>query len=198
MAKLVRCKTCGGQIAKSAKVCPHCGAKQHQGVYAVCAVIAIITLVLCVIIIGTTDLDKEGQRIQNASNESSEAKSEENNSDGRLVLDQDGIKIKFFGFKEAPYPAIGYYVNLRVENTSGKDYTIQGQDVSVDGTMVQFTDAIFSPNVLAGKTANDHIWITNTNSNGVTWPISSIELKFVLYPDGDFSNGKTSDTVTIE
>jgi len=25
--KLVKCKTCGGDVAKSAKTCPHCGAK---------------------------------------------------------------------------------------------------------------------------------------------------------------------------
>ena len=27
MAKLIRCKTCGQPIAKSAKICPHCGAR---------------------------------------------------------------------------------------------------------------------------------------------------------------------------
>ena len=27
MSKLIKCKTCGGEIAKTAKVCPHCGAK---------------------------------------------------------------------------------------------------------------------------------------------------------------------------
>lgn len=30
MAKIVRCKTCGAEIAKSAKVCPKCGAKQKK------------------------------------------------------------------------------------------------------------------------------------------------------------------------
>lgn len=30
MAKLVTCKDCGGQISKSAKVCPHCGAKPKK------------------------------------------------------------------------------------------------------------------------------------------------------------------------
>ena len=27
MSKLIKCKTCGGEIAKTAKTCPHCGAK---------------------------------------------------------------------------------------------------------------------------------------------------------------------------
>lgn len=30
MAKLATCKDCGGQVSKSAKVCPHCGAKQKK------------------------------------------------------------------------------------------------------------------------------------------------------------------------
>ena len=28
--KMINCKTCGNEIAKSAKVCPHCGAKQKK------------------------------------------------------------------------------------------------------------------------------------------------------------------------
>lgn len=31
MAKMVKCKTCGADIAKSAKICPHCGAKNKKG-----------------------------------------------------------------------------------------------------------------------------------------------------------------------
>lgn len=30
MAKMITCKTCGEEIAKSAKVCPHCGAKNKK------------------------------------------------------------------------------------------------------------------------------------------------------------------------
>ena len=32
MAKMIKCKTCGNDIAKTAKVCPHCGAKCNVGV----------------------------------------------------------------------------------------------------------------------------------------------------------------------
>lgn len=32
MAKMKKCKTCGAEIAKSAKTCPHCGAKKGPGV----------------------------------------------------------------------------------------------------------------------------------------------------------------------
>jgi RNA polymerase subunit RPABC4/transcription elongation factor Spt4 len=29
MAKLTTCKACGGQVARSAKRCPHCGHRRH-------------------------------------------------------------------------------------------------------------------------------------------------------------------------
>lgn len=46
MNKLTVCKTCGEKIAKSARVCPHCGAKQHQGILAFGYALLIISLVL--------------------------------------------------------------------------------------------------------------------------------------------------------
>lgn len=48
MAKLVRCKTCGAEIAKSAKTCPHCGARQHTAALSLCAVIIVLTIFACV------------------------------------------------------------------------------------------------------------------------------------------------------
>ena len=44
MAKLVKCKTCGEEIASSAKVCPHCGAKQKK--------FLLIPVILVVLVIG--------------------------------------------------------------------------------------------------------------------------------------------------
>ena len=49
MAKLINCKTCGAQIAKSAKTCPSCGARQRNR-HPVLTVI--LTLVLILIAIG--------------------------------------------------------------------------------------------------------------------------------------------------
>lgn len=51
MAKMVKCKTCGADIAKSANVCPSCGAKQHQVAKSICAVIAVFTIFLCLMVV---------------------------------------------------------------------------------------------------------------------------------------------------
>ncbi len=53
MKKLVTCKSCGAQIAKSAKTCPSCGAKQHQGVHIATGIIGILVVVLIVAIVGS-------------------------------------------------------------------------------------------------------------------------------------------------
>lgn len=49
MKKLIKCKTCGAEIAKTSKTCPRCGAKQHQGAY---IAIGIITAVMIIAVIG--------------------------------------------------------------------------------------------------------------------------------------------------
>lgn len=46
MAKLVKCKACGNDVAKSAKVCPHCGAKNKRG--GGCGVVVVAVFVIIV------------------------------------------------------------------------------------------------------------------------------------------------------
>jgi predicted amidophosphoribosyltransferase len=50
--KIVICKTCGKQIAKTANRCPYCGARQHQGALTACYLIVIFAIVLIVYILG--------------------------------------------------------------------------------------------------------------------------------------------------
>lgn len=48
MAKLIKCKTCGNGIAKTAKVCPHCGAK-NKGGGGGCSVVFVALFVIIVV-----------------------------------------------------------------------------------------------------------------------------------------------------
>jgi uncharacterized OB-fold protein len=48
MGKMTKCKTCGADIAKSAKVCPACGANQKKPV-----VLIVIAVFIAIGIIGT-------------------------------------------------------------------------------------------------------------------------------------------------
>lgn len=45
--KMVKCKTCGAEIAKTANRCPKCGARQHQLALSICAIIVVLTIFAC-------------------------------------------------------------------------------------------------------------------------------------------------------
>lgn len=42
MAKLQKCRACGKQIAKTAKMCPHCGAKNHKKTSPLAVIVCLI------------------------------------------------------------------------------------------------------------------------------------------------------------
>lgn len=50
MNKMTTCKTCGAEIAKSAKVCPQCGARQHQAALTAAGLIIAFTFVFIIVI----------------------------------------------------------------------------------------------------------------------------------------------------
>ena len=45
MAKMIKCKTCGEEIAKSAKVCPHCGAKNKKPLAVLRVILGILLII---------------------------------------------------------------------------------------------------------------------------------------------------------
>lgn len=79
--KLNSCQTCGQPIAKSAKVCPHCGAKIKKPIYKKGWFIAICTL-LVLGIIGSANNDRTDKSSKNNDNNFVEVKSDgDDNSD---------------------------------------------------------------------------------------------------------------------
>ncbi len=44
LSKLIKCKTCGAEIAKTANRCPQCGARQHQVALSIVAIIIVFTV----------------------------------------------------------------------------------------------------------------------------------------------------------
>ena len=53
MAALIKCKDCGGVVSRSAKVCPHCGAKQRRTSAFSWFVLVVGVLFLFVMFLGT-------------------------------------------------------------------------------------------------------------------------------------------------
>jgi len=58
-SKLIVCKACNQEIAKSAKVCPHCGAKNKKRHSFLLGMIAIIVLICIISSIGNSDKPKK-------------------------------------------------------------------------------------------------------------------------------------------
>lgn len=44
MQKMIKCKACGADIAKTANRCPKCGAQQHIVALSVVAIIVVLTI----------------------------------------------------------------------------------------------------------------------------------------------------------
>lgn len=83
MAKIVRCKTCGAEIAKSAKVCPKCGAKQKKHIV-LGVILVIFGILLISAAIGGGSDDGEPKKVvdstptQNQENGNNSAEPEKN------------------------------------------------------------------------------------------------------------------------
>ena len=57
--KLVQCKDCGKEVSKSAKTCPHCGAKKPVEGIGFFGVVGV--LILLVVLVAIFSGDSEGQ-----------------------------------------------------------------------------------------------------------------------------------------
>lgn len=60
MDKMVKCKSCGADIAKSAKTCPHCGAKQKHSVVPIVIGVIVVLFVIGAIAGGGSNPEKVG------------------------------------------------------------------------------------------------------------------------------------------
>lgn len=76
--KLTLCKSCNKEIAKNAKICPHCGAKNKKKHFWLIAIIAVI--VLACIIAATGDSD-EPQKVDNPNKNGASQNINKNNGD---------------------------------------------------------------------------------------------------------------------
>ena len=103
------------------------------------------------------------------------------NTDGKLLYDQEGIKIYFLKLDQSN-SLWGADMYLYIENNTKQNITVQANDVSVNGYMI---DPMFSATVNAGKKIYDTITFFNSDldKNEIT-DIKEVELKFDIFdPD---------------
>lgn len=113
-------------------------------------------------------------------------------SDGTVLYEEAGVKVVGKYVDEDDF--WGQAVLLYIENNSDKNVTVQAEDTSIDGVMV---DAIMSADVYAGKKAFDTMTFLESEleENGIT-EINTIETSFQII-DEDFNTIADSGKITF-
>lgn len=152
MAKMIKCKTCGADIAKSAKTCPHCGAKNKPGAFRVILGTIILLLGLLVLIGAFGNHDAKTPSASSGQN----AAQTINNAISNKKLE------------EVSAPAIenGDYGSKRI---NGQLKNISGETISY----VQITFALYDKDGAQVGTAAANI---NNLTAGSVWKYSAIPL----------------------
>ena len=113
-----------------------------------------------------------------------------------LLLDADGLQIYFKGIGS---DWMGTTVNLRIENATDTNLTVQARNVSVNGYMV---DPIFSADVSAGKKANDTMTFFDSDLEEIgikeRSDITDIELNFHWFNSDTWDSSYDSETIKLE
>ena len=91
---------------------------------------------------------------------------------------------------------MGTEVKLLIENNTNTDYCIQTRNMSVNGYMM---DPVFSPDVAAGKKANDSItfYKTQLEENDID-RIDQMEFNFYIFSwDDMLDSGFDTETIIL-
>lgn len=142
MSKMTKCKTCGADVAKSAKTCPQCGAKLKRSGCLI-PLIAIALIVVIVIIVAATSGGSEEPHVSEASgaaaNQTSAQTTEPAQSEEPQTVFGIGEPVELNGIvatlvsvtenngKDFFYPADGnVYVlcEFEIENNSDDEITV--------------------------------------------------------------------------
>ena len=78
--KLTTCKACGEQVAKTAKTCPHCGAKMKKGHPVAIGILVVLILIAIAVSTGESDTPKKVESPAKATTQMTEAPKNEKNA----------------------------------------------------------------------------------------------------------------------
>lgn len=187
MAKLVKCKTCGAEIAKSAKVCPKCGAKQHVGALSVCAVIIVVTL--CAVIAILTKSCSSGYPSTGTNN----SEGRESSTPELLTITNGSFTAQVEKCFSADAVQGAFYITINISNTSDKECMYTLEDVYVDDEHCN-TGAGLPVTTAAGKK------VTGSFIVFCDTPLSDVEkvdFSLVAYDNNSVSTVEKGESVTI-
>lgn len=116
----------------------------------------------------------------------------------QVIYNANGLKITYTGITAPKNNDIikTHKINLKIENTSTKDYLVQVNNFSANGIMVN--EWLFCT-VAAGKTAIDAIEVYDSAlaEKGIT-AINDAEFNFYILNNDNWSEEYESDTITVK
>lgn len=116
----------------------------------------------------------------------------------QVIYNENGLKITYTGITSPSTSDIlkRHKINLKLENTSTKDYGVSVDDFSVNGVMLS---ELFYCNIAAGKTAIDAIEIYDSTltEKGMT-AINDAEFSFNILNTNDYLESYKSETITVK
>ncbi len=189
MAKLVMCKACGQQIAKSAKVCPHCGAKQHQVALSVCVLIIVAAVFACIFVLKSTLSDIEPATTTQPKESDTKSGTQE-----QVVFEGKNATATYQKCFEAPGVTGCFYINLLIENTGDVEQVYLLADVYVDDLACATGTAM--PIVAAAGKKADGSFIVFCESTLAD--IDKVEFKLSVKDNETFKEIESSDVITLD
>lgn len=186
MAKIVKCKACGAEIAKTAKRCPHCGAKQHVVASSICSVIVVLVIIAIFSIVKNSLSDVSSHF-----------------EDTQQIAQENSQTISFFGNNySAEYSkcwiAEGvtgcFYVDIKINNTGTEEYTYMLDDVYVNNTHCQSGTGV-PVTALQGKPVNGSFIVFCETPLP---EVSKLEFRLSVFTADTFDQIETSDTITVD
>ena len=165
MAKMVKCKTCGADIAKTAKTCPHCGARRRAGIGR--GILGTILLIIGIFIIIGALVGNSGSSSSSLSSSGQNAIQEVNNAASRMKLEE----------AEAPQITTG---DFGVKTIRGSYKNISGATI----TYAQVTFALFDKDGAQIGTAVANI---NNIAKDAVWKYSATPLTMDEWVSFQFS-----------
>ncbi len=111
---------------------------------------------------------------------------------GDVVYEKDGIRIIDKGLATDEF--FGPEIRLYIENNTAKAITVQVQNVSVNGFMVE---PIFSSDISPGKKINDGIMFVDLEENEIE-KIKDVELSFIIFDMDTLDTIDESDPIKLK
>ena len=211
MAKLVKCKTCGSQIAKSAKRCPNCGARQHKGAFAAIAVVIVLAVVLIVVVsISGNDTKPSSSSAPSSSSgtapgtapSSSPAPAQDispSPSDPEAselqLLDDDIISVSFVRLYEVAGVDGAIYLQLQMQNKTDSEIWVALTDGAANDEMIPTIGSGVPTYILPGKSSQNP-FIIFTSALSISSASEIHDLTFTIYVE-DRETGAELDRETV-